>query len=225
VSAAGYTAASTRLADQRRHQVRLARKRMTWWIPLIFVAGLGVSAYGLVPSLTVFREGRSVGYVVLFGVFTVFFGWAVVLWLLGPFLFRPRVVPCFARELGPYGGETMTAFRRGRALYRESAALDRLAESLGVKPLSAFGFADDYYEQEVFWHPASEGLRTIEALLQRLGSLPVSAPDVDQDLQVLGSVVRMAADRGVDFNLVLRLHKKDSMQVVRTREVRQGSFW
>jgi hypothetical protein len=37
--------------------------------------------------------------------------------------------------------------------------------------------------------------------------------------------VRTAADRGVDFNLVLRLHAKDSMQVVRTREVRQGSFW
>jgi hypothetical protein len=35
----------------------------------------------------------------------------------------------------------MAAFRRGRALYRESAVLERLAESLRVKPLSAFGFA------------------------------------------------------------------------------------
>jgi hypothetical protein len=37
--------------------------------------------------------------------------------------------------------------------------------------------------------------------------------------------VRIAADQGVDFSLMLRLHAKDSMQVVRTREVRQGSFW
>jgi hypothetical protein len=198
---------------------------MTWWIPLIFVAGLGVSVYGLVPSIAVYREGRSVGHLVLFAVFTVFFGWAVVLWLLGPFLMRPRIVPCFARELGPYGGETMAAFRRGRALYRESAALERLAESRGVKPLSAFGFADDYYDQEVVWYPASEGLTTIEALRQGLGSLPVSPSGVAEDLRMLASVVRTAADRGVDFNLVLRLHAKDSMQVVRTREVRQGSFW
>lgn len=198
---------------------------MTWWIPLIFVAGLGVSAYGLVPSISVFREGRSVGYLVLFGVFTAFFGWAVVLWLLGPLLFRPRIVPCFAHELGPYGGETMAAFRRGRALYRESATLDRLAESLGVKPFSAFGFADDYHEQEIRWHPASEGLTTIEALLRGLGSLPVTSPGVAEDLQTLASVVRTAAEHGVDFSLMLRLHAKDSMQVVRTREVRQGSFW
>ena len=198
---------------------------MTWWIPLIFVAGLCVSIYGLVPSIAVYREGRSIGHLVLFGVFTVFFGWAVVLWLLGPFLFRPRIVPCFARELGPYGGETMTAFRRGRALYRESAALDRLAESLGVKPLSAFGFADDYYEQEIRWHPASEGLATIEPLQRGLATLTVTSRGVAEDLQALASVVRTAAGQRVDFSLVLRLHAKDSMQVVRTREVRQGSFW
>ena len=198
---------------------------MTWWIPLIFVAGLGVSVYGLLPAIAVFREGRSASLLVLFAVFTVFFGWAVVLWLLGPFLMRPRIVPCFARELGPYGGEAMAAFRRGRALYRKSAALERLAESLGVKPLSAFGFADDYYEQEISWHSASEGIRSIEALLQGLGSLPATAPDVAEDLRTLASVVRIAADQGVDFSLLLRLHAKDSMQVVRTREVRQGSFW
>jgi hypothetical protein len=198
---------------------------MTWWIPLIFVAGLGVSAYGLLPAIAVFRAGRSASLLVLFAVFTLFFGWAVVLWLLGPFLMRPRIVPCFARELGPYGGEAMAAFRRGRALYRESAVLERLAESLGVKPLSAFGFADDYYEQEVSWHSASEGTRSIEALLQGLGSLPTTAQGVADDLRTLASVVRIAADQGVDFSLVLRLHAKDSMQVVRTREVRQGSFW
>lgn len=198
---------------------------MTWWIPLIFVAGLGVSAYGLVPAIAVFRDSRSASLLILFGIFTVFFGWAVGLWLLGPCLMRPRIVPCFARELGPYGGEAMAAFRRGRALYRESAALEQLAERLGVKPLSAFGFADDYYEQAVCWHSASEGIRSIEAFLRGLGSLPAAAPGVDEDLRTLASVLRIAADQRVDFSLMLRLSAKDSMQVVRTREVRQGSFW
>jgi predicted permease len=88
VSAADITLASTRLADQRRHQVSLARKRMTWWIPLIFVAGLGVSVYGLLPAIAVFREGGSAALLALFAVFTVLFGWAVALWLR-PLLFRP----------------------------------------------------------------------------------------------------------------------------------------
>jgi dienelactone hydrolase len=37
----------TNLADQRRHQLRIARQRMTWWIPLIFVVGLGVLSASL----------------------------------------------------------------------------------------------------------------------------------------------------------------------------------
>src|SRR5262245_27279319 len=134
---------------------------------------------------------------------------------------RPRIVPCFARELGPYGGEAMVAFRRGRALYRESAALERLAQSLDVKPLSAFGFADDYYEQEVSWHSASDGIRSIEALQRGLASLP--ATGLADDLGTLASVVRIAADQGVDFSLMLRLSRKDSMQVVRTRESVRGA--
>jgi hypothetical protein len=111
------------------------------------------------------------------------------------------------------------------ARYTESVVLEELAERLGVKPLSSFGFTDDYYEQEVRWHPASEGLRTVEALLRGRGSLPVASPGVAEDLQALASVVRTAAEQRVGFSLVLRLHAKDSMQVVRTREVRQGSFW
>jgi hypothetical protein len=199
---------------------------MTWWIPWIFVIGLCVSLFGLIPSIAAFREGESRTLTILvFGFFTVFFGWTVVLSLLGPFPLRPRIVPYFARELGTYGGKTMAAFARGRGLYREIVALDQLAGALGVKPLSAFGFAYDYYEQEVHWHAASEGLRTVEALRQSLGANLLAAPDVAQDLEALASVVRVAADQGIPFSLVLRLHAKDSMQAVCTREVRQGSFW
>jgi len=214
------------LSKQRRHQVRLTRQWMTWWIPWIFVAGLCVSILGLIPSVAAFvEEGSPTIGLFVFAFFAVFFGWAVVLWLLGPFMLRPRIVPYFARELGKYGGDTMAAFGRGRGLYREIVALDALAGTLGVKPLSAFGFAYDYYEQEVRWHPAAEGLRTVEALRQALGAQLQAAPGLPRDLEALASVMHVAADRGVDFSLVLRLHAKDNMQAVCTREVRQGSFW
>jgi hypothetical protein len=199
---------------------------MTWWIPWIFVLGLGVSILGLIPSIAEFRETGSPSFTLfVFALFTVFFGWIVVLWVIGPFPIRPRIVPYFARELGEYRGATMDAFPRGRGLYREIVALDRLAGTLGVTPLSAFGFAYDHYDQGVTWHPASEGLRTAKALRQGLDAHLPPAPEVARDLEALASVVGVAAERGVDFSLVLRLHAKDSMQVVCTREDRQGSFW
>ena len=43
--------------------------------------------------------------------------------------------------------------------------------------------------------------------------------------ETLASTMRVAADRNIEFSLVLRLHAKDSMQGVCTREVRQGSYW
>jgi hypothetical protein len=199
---------------------------MTWWIPWIFVIGLGASILGLVPSIAAFRaDGSQTVSVVVFALFSALFGWAVVLWLMGPFLLSPRIVPYFATELGRYGGETMTAFRRGRGLYREIVALEQLARTLGVRPLAAFGFGYDHYEQAVQWHPASEGLKTVEALRQALGAHASNTRDVALDLDALASVLRTAADRGVDFSLVLRLYAKDNMQAVCTREVRQGSFW
>jgi hypothetical protein len=214
------------LSEQRRHQIRLTRKRMTWWIPLIFVIGLCVGVLGLIPSITAFLEKRSLTFTLfVLAFFTVFFACAVVRWLAWPFPIRPRIVPYFNRVLEGCGGKTMTAFWRGRGLYREIVALEQLAGVLGVKPLSAFGFRDDYYEQEVHWHAASEGLRTVETLRQGLGRHLLAAPDLVHDLEALASVTRVAADQGVDFSLVLRLHASDSLQIIMSRETRQGSFW
>lgn len=214
------------LSAQCEHQVRMVRKRMPWWIPWIFVFGLCVSIVGLIPFIAAFRESGSLTVgLVGFGLAALFFGWVVISWLLWPYRLRPRIVPYFVRELGPLWGDTMAAFTRGRGLYREIVALEELAETQGVKALSAFGFAYDHYGQQVRWHPASEGLRTVEALRQSLGAQTHAAPDVARDLEALASVLRTAATQGVDFSLVLRLHAKDSLQGVCTREVRQGSFW
>jgi hypothetical protein len=215
-----------RLAEQRRHQFGVVRRRMTWWIPSIFAIGLVVSLLGLIPSVTAFREdGSQTGGVAVFGLFAALFGWAVILWLIGPLLARPRIVPYFERELGSYGGETMIAFRRGRGLYRAMGELEQLANTLGVRPLGTFGFAYDHYEQDVTWHPAGEGLATVEALRKAAGAHPTAAADVALDLDALASVLRTAAEQKVGFSLVLRLDAKDNMQAVCTRETRQGSFW
>lgn len=215
-----------KLSEQLQHQVRVTRKWMTWWIPAIFAFGLCICIIGLIPAVTASLErGSPRVSVFVYGLFAVFFGWAVIYSVLWSFFLRPRIVPYFKQELEPYGGATMKAFPRGRALYREILALEELASSLSAEPLSAFGFAHDLYEQEVRWHAASAGLRTVEALRQSAGVRSTAPPDVVQDLDALASILRVAADRNIEFSLVLRLHAKDSMQGVCTREVRQGSYW
>jgi len=113
--------------------VEIVRKRMPVWISALFVAGFAFSALGLFTSIAAYREyGSITAGLVAFAVFLLLFGWAV-LQLLLPLRPRPRIVPYFATELGPYGGDTMRAFRRGRALYLEIAALDAL-RTLGYQP-------------------------------------------------------------------------------------------
>ena len=215
-----------RLSEQLRHQVRITRKWMTWWIPAILAVGLGVSIIGLIPAVTAFVERRSPRIsVFVYGLFTMFFGWAVIYSVIWPCFVRPRIVPYFKQELEPYGGSTMAAFLRGRDLYREFLALEDLATGLGVAPLSVFGFSHDLYEQEVRWHTPSDGLRTVEAVRQHVGARSNAPPAVIKDLDALTAILRVAAERNVQFSLVLRLHAKDSMQGVCTREVRQGSYW
>lgn len=221
----GRTGEPAALSNQHRHQLRLWRKRMTWWIPAIFVAGFGVSILGLIPALAVPRPaGIPPVPVLVFALFSLLFGWASVLGLSGPHPIRPRIVPYFTRALGEYGGPAMISFARGRALYREIAALDQLAGSLRVTPLSVFGFAYDHWDQEVRWHAAAAGLETCEALRQGLGPGRLAAPDVVEDLVALAAVLRLAAAQGVEFCLVLRLHAHGDLQGL-AREDRQGSFW
>lgn len=215
-----------RLTEQCRHQDRLDRARMTWWIPWIFVAGFAVSAFGLYASLVSYRAGGRVGLDdVAFALFFVMFGLAVGAWLSWPLMVKPRIVPYLAREVEPYGGPTSVSFQRGRGIFLAMAPLEELAGRLGVTPLSAFGFADDYYEQPVVWHPASAGLRTVEALR---GGLPADLRSIGRlvgDLDALASVLRIALERDAGFSLVIRLYGRESIQAVMTMQARQGSFW
>ena len=215
-----------RAAEQVQHQARLAKARQGLLINCIFAVGLFFSLLALIPTIVWFRaDGLPWGKLIFLAVFTLFFGWAVVMWLTWPRWLKPRIVAYFARELEPYGGGTSAAFWRGRAVYLELAALEKLAQDLGVKPLSAFGFEDDFFEQKVQWHPAAEGLQTVAALRQSLDAQMLANRALIQDLDALAQVLHSATERGVDFCLVLRLTKSDSIQAVCTREDRQGRFW
>jgi hypothetical protein len=214
------------LANQCRHQARIDRQRMTWWLPLIFVIGCAVSLLGFSTAVWELNaDGALTSGLFIFGLFSLLFGAAVVRWLIGPLPYKPRIVPYFAQQLGAYHGPAMSAFLRGRALYSQIVALDALADTLSVQPLSSFGFAYDHYDQVVQWHSAAQGLHTVQALRAGLGADVRAAPGLTEDLDTLAAVLHTAADQGVEFSLIVRLHAKDNMQAVCTRELRQGEFW
>ncbi len=211
------------LLAQRRHQIRAGRARRIA-VLLVTLVGVGLSGLGLHASAALWGEGLRPSTlslsVLAYGLLA--FGGVLVAALVWPFGARCRVVPYFVRAMGPYPGATSAAFSCGHELYRQSAPLDRLAAALGVTPLSAYGFGDDLYGQPVRWSPASEGLRTI-AVLYAAPSLGVG---VVADLDALASVLRIAADSGVDFALVLRVGGGDvqSAAVFEPR-ARVGRFW
>lgn len=216
--------AKEKLARQLERQLEFDRVRGTWWIPWLFVIGLGVSGLGLFIAVASYIDGRpSWLMLILFGFFFLQFAAAVTFWLTDSLRINPRIVPCFARKLGDYGGANSAAFVRGRALYLEIDALDKLAEAADVTPLSAYGFVDEWYDQSMQWHGADEGLRTVAAL--RLGVAAQATPELMRDLDALDATLRVAHEQGVAFCLLLRRSAKDSLQVVESAEQRSGKLW
>ncbi len=211
------------LLEQRRHQARAMRARRIA-VLVVTVVGAGLAGLGTYAAVALWGEGLrpSTLTLIVLAYGLIVFGGVLVALLVWPFTARCRIVPYFARALGSYPGPSSGAFARGRALYRDSAALERLADTLGVRPLSAFGFGDDMYGQPVRWWPAAEGLRTVTAL-RGDPSLGAGAAD---DLDALGAVLRIAAERGVDFALLLRVGGGDlqSAAVFEPR-ARIGRFW
>ena len=176
-------------------------------------------------SLAQAGQGLSNTQVAVLWFGLTYFGLALAAIAALPIRLRARVVPYFRRRIAEYGGTSSRAFARGRGLYEEAAALDQMADGLGVRRLSSYGFADDFYGQEVRWHAASEGLATVEALRQGLAAGPPRHPDLPRDLDALVEVLRLAAADGIDFCLTVRIFRKDSLQVVSSMEQRAGSFW
>jgi hypothetical protein len=211
------------LLEQRRHQVRAGRARRIA-VLLVALLGAGLSAFGLHAAASLWGRGLRPSTLALIALAygLLAFGGVLVAALVWPLRARCRIVPYFARAMGPYPGETSAAFARGHDFYRQSAALDRLARTLGVTPLSAFGFGDDLYAQPVRWAPASDGLRTVTTLREAVAA----DTGLARDLDALASVLRVAADRGVEFALLLRVGGGDlqSAAIFEPR-ARIGRFW
>jgi hypothetical protein len=91
-----------------------------------------------------------------------------------------------------------------------------------VRPLSDFGFEDDLCGETVRWHAAADGLATVEALRADVGE---RAPDLALDLDALASVLRLAAERGVAFSLLLRVGDDHGQGALDESEARQGRLW
>jgi hypothetical protein len=133
------------LEEQRQRQLRFHLKQGAWivWVP---VGGFGLSSMGLIAARALAQDGPGLSTAKLaflwFGFVSLGLGLASLLTV--PFRLETRVVPYFTRQIEEYGGRSSFAFVRGRGLYREIVALEKLANTLGVKPLSTFGFADDY---------------------------------------------------------------------------------
>jgi hypothetical protein len=71
-----------RIEEQWRHQDRLDRRRMTWWIPWLFVLGLLVSVVGLYAYVVSIRLGDPVTLGAgLFAASALYFGLFVGAWL------------------------------------------------------------------------------------------------------------------------------------------------
>lgn len=127
-----------------------------------------------------------------------------------------RLVPYFKHPLGD-----IDTYLRGCGLARSLAQLDATAEELRVNPLSRFGFNDDLRGEQLVWHPAADGLRTVAALLQHLELHSESVPDlVLSDLRAWRDVLEKAAAMNTPFCILLMHGNTTSGQ---EWEVRKGT--
>ena len=110
------------------------------------------------------------------------------------------VLPYFERKVG-----AIDTFCHGQALARSMLPLDDLADSLGVPPLSSFGWSDDLAGEPLIWHAPAAGLATVSALLRSLRDAnPAPDPHLISDLTRLSHALARAAEAEIRFCLLLR---------------------
>jgi len=215
------------LLVQRRHQIRAGRTRRIV-VLLVSFTGVSLSALGLYASATLWGAGLrpSTLTLIVLAYGLLAFGAVLIAAVVWPLRARCRIVPYFAREMGPYPSTMSMAFTHGHELYRHSAALERAACAMGVTPLSAFGFGDDLYAQRVHWSAAADGLQTVTTLHGAAMADTATPRGLVDDLDALASALRAAAEQGVDFALLLRVGGGDlqSAAVFEPR-ARVGRFW
>ena len=113
-----------------------------------------------------------------------------------------RIMPYFQRSLGE-----IDTFLVGKALVRSLKQLDAVAVDKGVQPLSSFGFKDDLRGETLVWYAPSEGLQTVEALLNELERLEIPEAirnGILKDLCSWKDALQRASTENVQFCILLR---------------------
>jgi len=126
------------------------------------------------------------------------------LWWLGKFLLASTRIILYFRDK-PTDGQRSDEFvlRGGFALAKTIAELDHVAVAAGVRPFSTFGFVG--YRRKPVWHDASDGLRTVAALVADAASVPQSTcASAANDLEAVRRLLERAAVQGTPFTLVVR---------------------
>lgn len=150
------------------------------------------------------------------------FGWYGLLRNLGD-LFVCRIVPYFESRVASYPDTQEGPFTTGILLARNCRLLDERAAEAGVRRLSEFGFRDDRDWQRLIWHPASEGLRTVEALIAVTQDTD-GEKGLRDDLLRLQQYLQKAEAKGIRFCLIVRAGL-DKMISPMEMEARIGCFW
>lgn len=120
----------------------------------------------------------------------------------GDWLQHATVVPYFPSRVGE-----LETFGSGESVARHVAELDEVANSLGLMPLSSFGWNDDVYGEPLVWHESATGLKTVNALLAYLEAEEFAWADhaeIIADLKRIGHALERADARGIPFSLLLR---------------------
>lgn len=129
----------------------------------------------------------------------------------------PGIAPYFERRVGD-----IHTYSRGKALGMLCPKLDELASTLGINPISSFGFADDFYGGTPVWHDATEGLRTFSALKQELERRGGQQdPALNEEMRLIIEALEKAAAQSIRFCLVIPACYTNGME----HEQRKGSFF
>jgi hypothetical protein len=128
---------------------------------------------------------------------------------------RTSVVPYFDRRVGG-----IHSFGQGKHVAASCQRLDQLAMAIGVAPLSAFGFDDDYPWGRVRWHDPMDGVKTMDAVLSQLPTDGAKTP-LRIELETIRDALVRAVEAGARFCLILHGPGTNAME----HDRRKGSFF
>jgi hypothetical protein len=162
---------------------------------LTSLVGVGAAIYGMSENPGWGELLRLAG---LAG-FIIFFGYGF--WDAWNTARHTGIVPYFQQRLGD-----IHTFASGHAVAKSCQALDEVAVSSGLEPLSAFGFNDDFAGEKLTWHSPHEGLAAVCGLLRALeqGPPPLAGrPQIISELKAIESALQKACDRDIPFCFLL----------------------